>query len=158
MSIIGIVAIARNFAIGKGGQLPWHYSADLKFFKQKTTGNIVVMGYNTWQSIGRPLPNRQNVVVSRSRDIDGFPDVKVVRGPDEALVGAKEGSDIYIIGGAEIYKLFADRIDRWIVTEVPVEVDAADAFMPQDFLSGFHVIEEIELDEGLKVKVYTRTI
>jgi dihydrofolate reductase len=58
MSIIGIVAIAQNYAIGKDGKLPWHYPADLKFFKQTTTNHAVVMGFNTWKSIGKPLPNR----------------------------------------------------------------------------------------------------
>src|SRR5262252_7598733 len=58
MAIIGIVAVDRNFAIGKGGSLPWHYSADLKFFKQTTLGNAVVMGRRTWQSLKKPLPDR----------------------------------------------------------------------------------------------------
>jgi len=64
--IIGIVAIAKNYAIGKDGKLPWHYSSDLKFFKETTAGNAVVMGSNTWRSIGKPLPNRLNVILSRS--------------------------------------------------------------------------------------------
>ncbi|HSK71207.1 MAG TPA: dihydrofolate reductase, partial [Pyrinomonadaceae bacterium] len=70
MSIIGIVAIAQNYAIGRGGKLPWHYSADLKFFKETTLNNAVVMGFNTWKSIGKPLPKRLNIVLSRSAEIE----------------------------------------------------------------------------------------
>ena len=76
--ITAIVAIARNFAIGRDGKLPWHYSADLKFFKRTTSGHTVVMGFNTWKSIGKPLPNRLNIVLSRTRTIDPQPDLKLV--------------------------------------------------------------------------------
>src|SRR5205823_2319984 len=75
MAIFGIVAISRNYAIGKDGKLPWHYPADLKFFKKTTTGNAVVMGANTWRSIGRSLPDRLNIVLTRSGDIGAPPDV-----------------------------------------------------------------------------------
>src|SRR5215207_9743274 len=78
LMIIGIVAIAKNFAIGKDGKLPWHYPTDLKFFKQTTTGQTIVMGWNTWKSIGKPLPNRLNVVLSSKGQIDGPADVILV--------------------------------------------------------------------------------
>lgn len=158
MAIIGIVAVARNLAIGKGGQLPWRYSSDLRHFKEKTTGSAVVMGHKTWCSIGKPLPNRDNIVVSRSKKIDAFPEVKVVATVDQAIAAANHTNDVYIIGGAEIYRLFADRIDMWIVTEVPVEVADADAFMPSDFLNGFHLLEVSALEDGLKVKTYARSL
>ncbi len=64
--IIGIVAVAKNFAIGKDGKLPWHYSADLKFFKETTLNHAIVMGFNTWNSIGKPLPKRLNIVLSQN--------------------------------------------------------------------------------------------
>jgi len=79
MAIIGIIAIAQNYAIGRGGTLPWHYSADLKFFKQTTTGSAIVMGFNTWRSIGKPLPNRLNIVLSRSENIEPQPNVILMR-------------------------------------------------------------------------------
>ncbi|HEX8130849.1 MAG TPA: dihydrofolate reductase, partial [Pyrinomonadaceae bacterium] len=66
MSIIGIVAVDRNGAIGKGGSIPWHYSADMKFFREQTTGHACVMGRRTWASLNRPLKGRLNVVLSRS--------------------------------------------------------------------------------------------
>src|SRR5689334_14826336 len=69
MSIIGIVAVDRNLAIGKGGTLPWHYSADMKFFKQATMGNAIVMGRRTWATLNQPLPNRMNIVLTSTRDV-----------------------------------------------------------------------------------------
>src|SRR5262249_43814184 len=75
MAIIGIVAVDRNLAIGKGGTLPWHYSADLKFFKQTTVGNAVVMGNRTWQSLKRPLPDRLNVVLTRQSEMEAVDSV-----------------------------------------------------------------------------------
>src|SRR5438105_3254473 len=85
MAIIGIVAISKNYAIGKGGKLPWHYSADLKFFKETTTGNAVVMGANTWRSIGKPLPDRLNVVLSRSGNVQTPTDVMILNSADEVI-------------------------------------------------------------------------
>src|SRR5258705_9321429 len=85
MALVGIVAIDRNRAIGKGGSLPWHYSADLKFFKQQTTGHVCVMGRNTWHSFKKPLPNRLNVVLSRSAVESADPSVLVVSSTDFIL-------------------------------------------------------------------------
>ena len=159
MAIIGIVATDRNLAIGKDGKLPWHYPADLKFFKKTTTGNTVVMGYNTWLSIGKPLPDRRNIVVSRHRSIPEFPEVTVLRDIGEILTLARgsEG-DVFIIGGAETYLLFREHIDSWIVTEIPSTVDGADAFMPESFLDGFVLTEDSEIDDGLHVKVYKKDV
>lgn len=155
--IIGIVAIAKNFAIGKNGKLPWHNPSDLSFFKRTTTGNAVVMGWNTWQSIGKPLPNRLNVVLSRQKEIDENTGARVIRGKDEVLELAKNiDSDIFIIGGSKTYESFADVIEKWYVTEIPIEVEDADTFMPPDFLDGFEERDEIELGEGLRVRVYER--
>ena len=155
--IIGIVAIAENFAIGKNGKLPWHYPADLKFFKETTTGNAVVMGSNTWRSIGRPLPNRLNIVLSRSADIDPQPNVLRLRSKEEVLTLADYlKCDIFIIGGAKTYENFADAIEKWIVTEVPETVRDADVFMPQTFLEGFAETDRIQLEGELEVRVYNR--
>ncbi|MEO6049901.1 MAG: dihydrofolate reductase, partial [Pyrinomonadaceae bacterium] len=87
--IIGIVAISKNFAIGRGGKLPWHYGADLKFFKATTTGNAIVMGANTWRSIGKPLPDRLNIVLSRSGKVEAPPDVMKLSSKSEVLELAK---------------------------------------------------------------------
>ncbi|MBS1796587.1 MAG: dihydrofolate reductase [Acidobacteria bacterium] len=155
--ITGIVAIARNFAIGKDGRLPWHYSADLKFFKETTTGHAVVMGFNTWESIGRPLPKRLNIVLSRSRTLENRADVLLLRGRAEVLALSKYlKGELFVIGGAQVYAEFADVIDRWIVTEVPATVADADAFMPADFLRGFQLQNAIELEDDLRVKIYEK--
>jgi len=155
--IVGIVAIANNYAIGKDGKLPWHYSADLKFFKQTTSENVVVMGFNTWTSIGKPLPKRLNVVLSRSQTLENQPEVLLLRSVEEVLALSKYlNCDLFIIGGAETYKNFADRIEKWIVTEVPASVEDADTFMPPDFLNEFELRETNDLENDLKVKIFVK--
>ncbi len=155
MAIIGIVAIAKNFAIGKDGKLPWHYSADLKFFKETTLNNAVVMGINTWKSIGKPLPNRLNIVLSRSETIGNQPSVLLLQSTEEVLALARYlDCDLFIIGGATTYENFADQIEKWIVTEVSDNAENADTFMPKDFLSGFQIQEIKQLEDNLLVKIY----
>lgn len=157
MTLIGIVAIAENFAIGKGGKLPWHYPADLKFFKETTTGNAVVMGRTTWRSIGRPLPNRLNIVLSRSGSIEPQPGVILLRSKEEVLsLAGYLKCDVFIIGGAKTYENFADVIDKWIVTEIPETVEDADVFMPRDFLEGFRGVARAPIEGGLCVIEYER--
>ena len=155
--IVGIIAISKNYAIGKDGKLPWHYSADLKFFKEVTTGNAVVMGANTWRSIGKPLPNRLNIILSRSGKIEATPDVMKLKSKEEVVDFVKDvNRDIFIIGGAKTYMEFADVIEKWIVTEVPITVDDADTFMPADFLAEFVPVETRDLGDNLKVKIMHR--
>lgn len=157
MTITGIIAIAENFAIGKDGKLPWHYPADLKFFKQTTSGNAVVMGINTWKSIGKALPNRLNIVLSRAGNIENQANVLLLRSTDEVSALAKYlNCDLFVIGGAKTYENFSGLIEKWIVTEVPAKIDAADTFMPPDFLRGFETKEVKELGDELRVKIYER--
>jgi dihydrofolate reductase len=157
MAIIGIVAIAQNYAIGKDGKLPWHYSADLKFFKQTTLNHAVVMGFNTWKSIGKPLPQRLNIILSRTKNVESQPNVLLLRGTDEVLNLANYlKCDLFIIGGAKTYENFADVINQWIVTEVPDTVDNADTFLPRDFLNKFAVKETKEIEKDLRVKIYNK--
>ena len=155
--IIGIVAIAKNLAIGKDGKLPWHYPADLKFFKRTTSGHAIVMGRNTWESIGKPLPNRLNIVLTRQGDIDRYPEVRVMRSKDEVLeLEQDSGDDVFIIGGSKTFETFADAIEKWYVTTVPLTVDDADTFMPSDFLDGFVEHDRIDLGDDLTVMVFQR--
>ena len=155
--IIGIVAISKNFAIGKDGKLPWHYPADLKFFKRTTTGHAIVMGWTTWLSIGKPLPNRLNIVLSRRGHIDDQIDARVLQTKDEVLkLAGVLDVDTFIIGGSKTFETFAGEIEQWIVTEVPVTVEDADTFMPLDFLDGFEMTDETDLGDGLRVKVFRR--
>ena len=155
--IIGIAAVDRKGAIGKGGKLPWHYSADMKFFRETTTGHAVVMGRKTWLTIGKPLKNRLNIVLSRDTDIEPqeslivFSDIESVLSFNNSLT-----TDLFVIGGAQIYEAFLPHIEKWIITEVPVTVQGADAFMPAGYLEGFEVGESKTLDDDLVVKVYNR--
>jgi dihydrofolate reductase len=151
--IIGIVAVAQNLAIGKDGKLPWHYSSDLKFFKRTTVGNTVVMGSNTWRAIGKPLPDRLNVVLSRSREILLPSDVLQLSSPEQvtALSEYLKG-DLFIIGGSAVYQSFAHFIDEWIVTDIPLNVPDADTFMPDDFLDEFEETAHEQLDDDLIVR------
>jgi dihydrofolate reductase len=155
--IIGIVAISKNYAIGKDGKLPWHYSADLKFFKETTIGNAVVMGANTWRSIGKPLPDRLNVVLTRSGTVDVQSGVLKLSSVDEVIELSKYlNGDVFIIGGAKVFEAFADVIEKWNVTEVPLTIDDADTFMPQNFLEGFELEETKDLGDDLHVKILRR--
>lgn len=155
--IIGIVAIAQNYAIGRGGKLPWHFPADLKFFKRTTTGNAVVMGFNTWKAIGKPLPNRLNIVLSRSEKIEHQPNLLLVRSREETLALTKYlNCNLFIIGGAKTYENFADAIEKWIVSEVPLSVDDADTFMPENFLNGFEPATATDIGDGLTVREFHR--
>lgn len=155
--IIAIAAIAENFAVGKDGKLPWHYAADLKFFKRTTTGNAVVMGFKTWKSIGKPLPNRLNIVLSSSANIENRREVLLLRSREETLALARYlNCDLFVIGGARTYETFADAIERWIVTEIPAIVPDADTFIARDFLSDFEIRETKEIGDDLRVKIYEK--
>lgn len=154
---IGIVAIAQNLAIGKNGKLPWHYSADLKFFKQTTLNQAVVMGFNTWESIGKPLPKRLNIVLSRSRNLENQPNVILLRSKEEVLALSKYlNCDLFIIGGAATYENFSNVIEKWIVTRIPETVENADAFMAEDFLSDFSLSKTENLEDDLNVEFYEK--
>ena len=155
--IIGIVAVDRNGAIGKGGKLPWNYSADMKFFKETTTGNAVVMGHNTWRSLKNPLPNRLNIVLSRQSEIYRQDSVLVLRDVESVLSTAKGfKTDLFVIGGEQVYRSFLPYIDKWIVTEVPLTIEDADAFVPQNYLEGFQPVGSRELEGNLIVRFYDR--
>lgn len=157
MAIIGIVAVDQNGAIGKGGRLPWHYAADMKFFKEQTINNACVLGYRTWLTLKKPLRDRLNIVMSRSRDVTPQESVILLR--DRLSVLSLKNylaCDLYIIGGAEIYQTFLGDIERWLVTYVPLSIQDADAFMPRDFLQGFAPIEQKQLDVDLAVTIYER--
>lgn len=157
MSIIGIVAVDRNLAIGKGGKLPWYYSADMRFFKETTLGNAVVMGRRTWQTLKGPLTDRQNIVLSRDPNLQST-DSLIVMSDVEAVLNFAEKLDahLFVIGGAKVYETFLPHIERWIVTEVPLSVEGADTFMPSNFLDGFDLYEVRQLDEELRARFYER--
>jgi dihydrofolate reductase len=155
--IIGIAAVDRKGAIGKGGKLPWHYSADMKFFRETTTGHAVVMGRKTWLTIGKPLKNRLNIVLSRDTNIDPQESLIVLSDIESVLsFNNSLTTDLFVIGGAQIYEAFLPHIEKWIITEVPMTVQGADAFMPKGYLEGFEVGKTKSLDDDLVVKFYNR--
>ncbi|HVG30064.1 MAG TPA: dihydrofolate reductase [Pyrinomonadaceae bacterium] len=157
MAIIGIVAIDRNRAIGKAGKLPWHYSADLKFFKAQTMGNVCVMGRRTWESLAKPLPGRLNVVLSRSLEIESQPGVITLRDkPSVVSLAPYLGCHLFVIGGEQVFRAFMPEIEEWIVTEVPLAVEGADTFMPPDFLTGFEPRDSRTLGDDLRATFYSR--
>ncbi|HEV8370270.1 MAG TPA: dihydrofolate reductase [Pyrinomonadaceae bacterium] len=155
--IIGIAAVSKNSAIGKRGKLPWHYSSDMKFFKETTTGHAVVMGRKTWLTLGKPLKNRLNIVLSRDSNIEPqeslvvFSDIESVLSLNKSL-----STDLFVIGGAQIYQQFLPHIERWVITEVPLTVKNADAFMPEGYLEGFKSVGTTRLEEELNVVTYER--
>ncbi len=130
-----IVAMSNNRAIGKDNQLLWHLPEDLRYFKQITMGKPIVMGRKTFESIGRPLPGRLNIVITRQNDWshDG---VRVVHSIDEALRLAEAQSmidginEIMVIGGAEIYKTALPKTDKLYLTRVDADIEG-DAFFPE---------------------------
>lgn len=153
--IIGIAAVDRKGAIGKGGKLPWHYPADMKFFRETTTGHAVVMGRKTWLTIGKPLKNRLNIVLSRDSNIEPQESLVVFTDIESVLSFYKSlSTDLFVIGGGQIYESFLPHIEKWIITEVPLTVSGADAFMPKDYLKGFKVRDSKPLGDGLVVKFY----
>jgi dihydrofolate reductase len=157
--IIGIVAVDRNGAIGKGGKLPWHYSADMKFFKETTTGNAVVMGYKTWLTLKKPLPNRLNIVLSRQSKVEAQESLVLLRDVESVLAMAKDlKGDLFVIGGEQVYRSFLPHIEKWIVTEVPLTIEDADAFVPANYLEGFTLSDAKKIGEDLTVSIYTRAL
>lgn len=120
-----IVAVAENGTIGDRNALLWHISEDLKRFKALTTGHPVIMGRKTYESLGRPLPNRTNVVLSRSGG--KFPGCRVARSLDEALALFPDDEELFIIGGAQIYEQALPLADRLYLTRVchPYEGDTS---------------------------------
>jgi dihydrofolate reductase len=130
MPLISIVAaVARNRVIGAGGRLPWRLPEDLKRFKQLTTGAPVIMGRKTHESIGRPLPGRRNIVVTRRRAAS-WEGCAVAHSLDEALALAGDAPQVFVIGGAELYAEALPRADRLYLTLIDAEF-AGDAQFPE---------------------------
>ena len=155
--IIGIAAVARNGAIGKGGRLPWHYSADMKFFKKTTTGHAVVMGRKTWLTLKKPLPGRLNIVLSRDGSLEPYESLVVLSDIESVLsLNHSLTTDMFVIGGAQIYRQFVPHIEKWIITEVPLTINGADAFMPEGYLEGFKRVGSQKIDDDLVAKFYER--
>ncbi len=136
MTLSMIIAIAENGVIGNSGALPWRLSADLQRFKRITMGHSLIMGRKTFESIGRVLPGRTSIVITRQQGYDAGglagEQLSVAHSLDEALRIAEHDAEVFVIGGAEIYRQAWDRIDRLYLTRVHAEVDGDTTFKEFD--------------------------
>ncbi len=133
-----IVAASANNVIGVQGGLPWKISDDLKRFKRLTIGKPIVMGRLTWESIGRPLPGRQNIVITRQSGFSAA-GCDVVDSPVAALDVAGDAEEVMVIGGGQIYELFLPKAGRLHVTRVHTEIEG-DAFFPDIDVSCWQLV------------------
>lgn len=152
MKLIIIAALNKKRVIGHNGKLPWHISEDLKRFKRLTVSHTVLMGRKTFESMGKPLPDRRNVVLS-SKEIPGVETYSTVAA---ALGALKDQEKIFVIGGGEIFKQFLDRADELHLTLVDIEVDGDTFFPSYEHLVGtrFMLVNE-EKHEGYTFRDYT---
>jgi dihydrofolate reductase len=132
MEIILIAAVSKDKVIGKQGGIPWKIKEDLSFFKEKTLNSPIIMGRATYNSIGRPLPNRLNIVMTRStKNTEGVIEVTSVETAIKAASINKDSSRVYIIGGENIYKEFLPIAHKMIITEVDLQIEDGDTFFPE---------------------------
>ena len=117
-----IIARARNGVIGKDNAMPWKVPGEQAYFKRVTMGHPIIMGRRTWQSIGRPLPGRRNIVVSRDPSFVAA-GAEVVASLDEALLRTQEATEVFVIGGAQLYAAALPRADRLLITEIDHDFD-----------------------------------
>ena len=149
-----IVATANNFAIGKDNNLLWHISEDLKYFKRVTAGHTVIMGRKTWESIGKPLPNRRNIVISRSLKADSLTGAEVFPSLDSAITSSIKpeeiNKEVFIIGGGEIYRQALPIANRLYLTKVHISIDDADTFFPPVDESEWSEVRRESFERGEK--------
>jgi dihydrofolate reductase len=153
MTLAIIAAIGKNRVIGKSGKLPWHISEDLKRFKKLTSGHTILMGRKTFESIGKPLSNRRNVVISSKQ----IPHVETYPSVDAALKGLADEERVFVIGGGQVYAQLLDRADELYLTFVDVRVDGDAFFPPYEHLLGerFALVHH-EAHDGFAFADYVR--
>lgn len=142
-----IVARSRNHVIGRDNQMPWKISADLQFFKKVTMGHPVIMGRKTWESIGRPLPGRRNIVVSRNTDLQ-LTGAEVVHSLDAALATLNEFPRVFVIGGEQLFTQAFPQADRLYITEIDMDVDGGDTFFKVPDPEQWKEIDRTPASEG----------
>jgi len=142
MLISAIFAMSENRVIGKDNQLPWHLPADLKHFKKVTLGKPILMGRKTYESIGRPLPGRCNVVITKEIDYQA-PGCVVVNSIEQALITTKENAEIFVMGGALLYQAMLPLIQRLYMTIIHQAFDG-DTFFPLLNQDDWQEIERID--------------
>ena len=151
--LTAVVAMTADRVIGRDGALPWHLPDDLKFFKRTTSGHPIVMGRKTFESIGRPLPKRRNIVLTRDRNwaAEG---VEVIHAPDELANLPGLDGQVFIIGGAEIYRAFSPITDDWLVSHVSGNYEGDTRLA--DFEKEFPVSETLESFPDFEVRRWSR--
>ena len=149
----GVVAMAADRAIGLNNTMPWRLSEDHKLFKKLTMGHPILMGRKTWDSLRRPLPGRQNIVLTRASDFEA-PGAIVIHDIAELETLELQDNEVMVIGGAQIYKLMLPYMQGIYVSEVAGEW-AADTWFPE-FKEQFPVRKELEEFEGFVSTLYTR--
>lgn len=151
-----IVARSKNNVIGKNGEIPWKIKGEQKQFRELTTGNVVIMGRKSYEEIGHPLPNRRNIIVSRTQKFEGD-NLQTVSSLQEAIAAAGD-ADIYVAGGYGLFKEALPFVDKMYITEVDMIVEDGDVFFPEFDADEFDVsIGEVG-GEDIKFTrvVYTR--
>ena len=141
-----IVAMSENRVIGKDNALPWHLSEDLKRFKRITTGHTIIMGRKTYESIGKPLPNRVNIVMTRDERFKP-PGTLIVHSLEEAVRRSK-GDEVFIIGGAQIYEEALKRADRIYLTRIHDQI-VGDVFFPEFDENEYTITERKDFETPL---------
>ena len=150
MKISLIAAMASNRVIGLNNQMPWHLSADLKKFKTITMGSPILMGRKTYESIGRPLPGRTNIIISRNPDYQQ-PDCLVYQDLNLALARAGQlAEEVFIIGGAKLYESLLPRADKLYLTEINQAFEG-DTWFPEWQRDEWQELERIEVDDDANV-------
>lgn len=151
--LTAIVAMTPERVIGRDGKLPWHLPEDMAFFKRTTSGHPVVMGRKTFESLGRPLPNRRNIVLSRD-PLWSAAGVEVIHAPADLTNLPALGGQVFIIGGAEIYQAFLPQLDDLLVSHV-VESHPGDTRFPA-FETAFPWSEIVESHPTFEVRRWWR--
>jgi dihydrofolate reductase len=143
MSVTLIAAIARNRVIGKDGDLPWRLPADLRHFKRTTVGHPLIMGRRTFESFGRPLPDRTNIIVTRNRDYRAEGAVVVSSFDDAMRVARQEETEIFIGGGEDVFRHFLPIADRMILTWIDADFEG-DTFFPEFDESEWRIVSRAD--------------
>jgi len=141
-----IVARTRNLVIGKENKIPWKISADLQFFKKVTMGYPIIMGRKTWESIGRPLPGRRNIVVSRNTSYSAV-GAELVSSLEQALDSLKDFKRVFVIGGQQLFNQAFPLADELFITEIELQVEGDTYFEIPD-PSNWQEIDRVQEKEG----------
>lgn len=148
-----IVARSKNNVIGRNGKIPWKIKGEQKQFRELTTGNVVIMGRKSYEEIGHPLPNRKNIIVSKSKNFTGENLITV--GSLQEAIAISKGEDIYVSGGYRLFKEALPLVDKMYITEIDIIIENGNVFFPEFESDEFDIT--VGETEGDNIK-YTRTV